>query len=125
MSETLDNFIRPPFQDPVCENKSFIRLERSSLRYYLDDACLKLHRTDGPAVIHNNGCIEYWNFGQLHNISGPAIRTPIGTEVYYLFGRRLDHKKWLYWKERYSLDNSDTNSVIKVHENNWKAGSSN
>lgn len=107
MSKTPDNFLRPPFQDPVCENKCFIRLEHSSLRYYLDDTCLKLHRTDGPAVIYNNGCVEYWNFGQLHNISGPAIKTPIGTKVYYLFGRRLDYKKWLYWRGKYSLDNSE------------------
>ena len=117
MSKTPDNFLRPTENQLVADSDLFVRLEHSSLRYYLDDTCRKLHRTDGPAVIYNNGCIEYWNQGQLHKISGPAIETDSGKKIYYLYGRRLTYEQWLSAKRRYSLDKDSENSVIKVHEN--------
>ena len=33
----------------------------------------KLHREDGPAVIHRDGTQEYWLNGKRHRIAGPAI----------------------------------------------------
>ena len=122
MAKTPDNFLRSRvIVNPVLDEELFIRLEHSSLRYYMDDSCEKLHRTEGPAVMHNNGSIEYWNHGQLHNIDGPAIETKIGKKVYYLFGRRLTEEKWLSAKQKYFLDKQPENSVIKPHENNGDA----
>lgn len=119
MPKTPDNFLRSPaILKPVVDEDLFVRLEYASLRYYMDDSCQKLHRTEGPAVIHNNGTVEYWNRGQLHRVEGPAIETKMGSEVYYLFGRRLTHEKWIYTKLKYNLDKQPENSVIKVHENN-------
>jgi hypothetical protein len=118
MAKTPDMNPQLPLKNPISEGDLFIRLEYSSLRYYMDDSCEKLHRNEGPAVIHNNGCLEYWNQGQLHNISGPAIETVKGKSVYYLFGRRFTYENWLLAKKQYLLDNNIFNSVIKVHENN-------
>ncbi len=104
MAKTPDLFPRRPMEQLTNDDNLFIRLEHSSLRYYLDDQCEKLHRESGPAVIHNNGCVEYWRLGQLHNISGPAIQTNSGKKVYYLYGRRLSYEKWIQSKQKYSLD---------------------
>jgi len=117
MSKTPDNFLRPPEEEIISDDDLFIRLDYSSTKYYLDDSCKKLHRNYGPAVIYNNGSVEYWRQGQLHNISGPAIETSRGKKVYYLYGRRLTHKHWFLFKQRYSLDKGSENSVIRVHEN--------
>lgn len=122
--KTPDNFLRPPSNPrPVSDEDLFVRLEYSSLRYYMDDSFLKLHRTQGPAVIHDNGSTEYWNQGQLHRVDGPAIQTVKGKSVYYLFGRRLSYEKWVFLKKRYSLDKRSETSVIKVHENNGETRS--
>ena len=118
MAKTPDINPQLLLKNQIPEEDLFIRLEHSSLRYYMDDSCKNLHRNEGPAVIHNNGCLEYWNQGQLHNISGPAIQTVKGKTVYYLFGRRLTYENWLLAKKKYLLDNNILNSVIKVHENN-------
>jgi hypothetical protein len=117
MSKTPDNFLRPPEEEIISDDDLFIRLDYSSTKYYLDDSCKKLHRNHGPAVIYNNGSVEYWRQGQLHNISGPAIETSRGKKVYYLYGRRLTHENWLLFKHKYSLDKDPENSVIRVHEN--------
>lgn len=46
-----------------------------------------LHRENGPARIHSNGCCEYMTFGVLHRLDGPAI---IGEDrrEYYVNGKR-------------------------------------
>ena len=124
MAKTPDNFLRPPSNlKPIADEDLFIRLEYASLRYYIDDLCLRLHRTEGPAVIHDNGSIEYWNQGQLHRVDGPAIQTTQGKKVYYLFGRRLPYEKWVRAKQNYDLDYSLKTGVIKVHENNGETRS--
>ena len=124
MAKTPDNFLRPPInQIPIEDSDLYIRLERDSLRYYTDNTCETLHRMSGPAVLFDNGTIEYWNQGQLHNISGPSVETALGMQVYYLFGRRLTYEKWLDLKKKYSLDKVSETSVIKVHENNGETRS--
>ena len=117
MSKTPDNFLRPPEEEITSDDDLFVKLEYSCIKYYLDDSCEKLHKNHGPAVIYNNGSVEYWRQGQLHNISGPAIETSRGKKVYYLYGRRLTHENWLLFKHKYSLDKDPENSVIRVHEN--------
>jgi len=117
MNKTPDNFLRPPEEEITSDHDLFVKLEYSCIKYYLDDSCEKLHKNHGPAVIYNNGSVEYWRQGQLHNISGPAIETSRGKKVYYLYGRRLTHENWLLFKHKYSLDKDPENSVIRVHEN--------
>lgn len=124
MIKTPDHFLRPSVnQSPIEDSDLYIRLEAFSLRYYTDNTCKTLHRMAGPAVIFDNGTIEYWNQGQLHNISGPSIETALGKQVYYLFGRRLSYNKWVDLKKKYSLDKASETSVIKVHENNGNSKS--
>lgn len=65
-------------------------------RYYLD---YYLHRTNGPAVIWENGDREWYLNGKLHRTDGPAIENGCnGTlqNMWYLNGIKLseeDHKK--------------------------------
>ena len=33
----------------------------------------EFHREDGPAVIYNNGIVEWWWNGMRHRLDGPAI----------------------------------------------------
>lgn len=123
MAKTPDNFLSPLREKPIFDKELFIRMERSSLRHYTDSSCQALHRLGAPAVIHDNGCVEYWNNGLLHNASGPAIETLAGKQVYYLFGRRLVYRKWIELKKRYSLGTELENSVINAYEDNRKADS--
>ena len=44
----------------------------------------KLHRTDGPAVIHPNGHKEWWINDKLHREDGPAWIHPNGAEEWWL-----------------------------------------
>ena len=33
----------------------------------------RLHRYDGPAVIHSNGDTEWFQYGKRHRLNGPAV----------------------------------------------------
>ena len=44
----------------------------------------KLHRTDGPAVIHTNGTEVYYKNGKTHRVNGPAVIHPDGTKEYWV-----------------------------------------
>ena len=46
----------------------------------------KLHRTDGPAIIHPNGTQSWWINGNLHREFGPAVIYPNGSKQWYLNG---------------------------------------
>ena len=48
----------------------------------------RLHRTDGPAVIHPNGDQEWWVNGQRHRTAGPAYIGADGTQEWLVNGRR-------------------------------------
>jgi len=60
-----------------------------SERWYLNG---RLHRTDGPAVVHRGGHSEWWVHGRRHRTDGPAISYPDGAERWYLNGKlhRID-----------------------------------
>jgi hypothetical protein len=62
-----------------------IRVLAGSQYYYLNG---KLHRVDGPAIIHPNGFQYYYLNGKRHRVNGPAVIWPDGTEEYYLNGKR-------------------------------------
>jgi len=45
------------------------------------------HRVDGPAVEHPNGDFDWWLNGELHRTDGPAVIREDGTKKWYLNGR--------------------------------------
>jgi hypothetical protein len=54
--------------------------------WYIDN---KLHRTDGPAFIHANGTQWWYINGKLHRTDGPAIIRADGTQEWYLYGKQM------------------------------------
>lgn len=75
----------------------------------------KLHRLDGPAVIHLNGDMEWWINGLLHRENGPAIICKDGREEWRVNGKRhrLDGpaitypnglKEWFLENKHHRLD---------------------
>ena len=52
--------------------------------YWIDD---KKHREDGPAVIYSNGDIEYRIEGKLHREDGPAVIYANGGVEYWIEGK--------------------------------------
>lgn len=99
------------------ENDAFMRVDFDGVRYFKDINRTIKHRKGKPAVILNNGCEEYWDHGRLHNLEGPAITTKNGKQVYYLGGRRLNHRQWLEAKNKLSFT-EDLISVNSTHEDN-------
>ena len=55
-------------------------------RYYTSEN--KLHREDGPAVIWEEGCLEWWINGLRHREDGPAIVYSDGGEEWFHTGKR-------------------------------------
>jgi hypothetical protein len=79
----------------------------------------KLHREDGPAIIHPDGTQEWWLNGKLHREDGPAVIDPDGTQYWYLNGKshREDGPTVIYpdgRQEWYLNDKNITNIV-----SNW------
>ena len=48
----------------------------------------RLHRTDGPALVHASGTREWWQHGLLHRTDGPAIEYADGRLAHWVHGRR-------------------------------------
>jgi hypothetical protein len=64
------------------------------------------HRKDGPALVYNNGQLEYWQNGVRHREpkEGPAVVFPNGNGDYWVYGRRLKDfcqrllgSRWFRW----------------------------
>lgn len=58
-------------------------LEHKACIWYLNG---KIHRDDGPAIIHHTGSKFWWVNGKCHKLSGPASVWSGGTTVYYIHG---------------------------------------
>ena len=56
-----------------------------SILYYKDG---KLHRDDGPAVIHPDGSEKWIRDDNFHREDGPAIIHPSGYERWFMDGER-------------------------------------
>ena len=52
-------------------------------QYWLSDEN-RLHREDGPAVIHLNGTEEWFVHGKRHRVGGPAVFGPDGNVLWFL-----------------------------------------
>jgi len=75
-----------------------------------------LHRENGPATIRKNGVNEWFYYGKLHRIGGPAVYNTNNNEYYeyYEFGKlhRMDgpaichgkHKEWYVADKLHRLD---------------------
>ena len=48
----------------------------------------ELHREDGPAIIHDDGTEAWYQNGALHRVGGPAVIHPNGDEYWYQNGKR-------------------------------------
>ena len=74
-------------------------------RWWLDD---KLHRLDGPAVVHSNGTIAWCANGACHRLDGPAIVRINGDKEWYKNGmlHRTDGPALVYrtYKEYHLYD---------------------
>ena len=53
------------------------------------NAANQLHRDGGPAVVYEDGHVEWWRHDQRHRTDGPAIVWNDGDEWWYNNGRRL------------------------------------
>jgi len=47
----------------------------------------KLHRDDGPAVVHADGTQTWYRDGKLHRDDGPAIISADGSQSWYRDGK--------------------------------------
>ena len=74
----------------------------------------ELHRLDGPAVIYDNGEIQWWVDGKLHRLDGPAIEQTNGQKEWWVDGElhrsngpaieRNDYRKWYVNGKLHRLD---------------------
>lgn len=63
----------------------------------------KLHRKDGPAVISDNGDIQWYFNNEQHRLDGPAGIYPFdNTIVFYIFGIKYDETN--YWNHPLVLE---------------------
>ena len=46
----------------------------------------QLHRTGGPAAIHHNGTVAWYQNGELHREDGPAVVRADGSKAWYQQG---------------------------------------
>jgi hypothetical protein len=83
-------------------------IDQYGSEYWYDDNH-KLHRDDGPALIHFTG-IEYWyNHGSLHRLNGPAIISkPNG-----------DYLGEYYWYQYDQLHRLDGPAVDLINSKQW------
>ena len=61
-----------------------------------------IHREDGPAVIYDDGSVEYWQHGRLHRIGGPAIDYPDTFRKWYQDNNLYNNsREW--WVDNYRI----------------------
>ena len=60
----------------------------------------EIHRLDGPAIIREDGTMEWWKNGILHREDGPAIIYPNGNMEWYSNGFKCDFEKWCIWRKK-------------------------
>ena len=58
------------------------------------------HRTDGPAVVGEDGIKSWFVNGQFHRLNGPAVEYSNGENAWYVHGEFLgfdDEGFWALW----------------------------
>ena len=66
--------------------KQYISETYGNKFYYKDPAKTILHRVDGPAVEHTDGCKAWYQNGVRHRLDGPAVEYGNGGGVYFVDG---------------------------------------
>jgi hypothetical protein len=62
------------------------------------------HRTDGPAVEHNNGNKWWYINGQIHRTDGPAIEYNDGTKSWVINGKKhREDGPAIEWSDGYKM----------------------
>ena len=59
------------------------------------------HRTNGPAIIWNNGDKQWYVNGKCHRINGPAVELANGTKAWWIDGCPYDEQD--YWQAIYIM----------------------
>jgi len=75
-------------------NYNHIQNTSISTTYWLNDLC---HRTDGPAYI-TEAVKEWFQYGSLHRLDGPAVEWNNGDEEWWIRGvkyTKIQHKKYI------------------------------
>ena len=54
----------------------------------------KIHREDGPAIILPSGSEMWYQNGQLHREDGPAVIWSDGEKEWWIEGKRYSFQKW-------------------------------
>jgi hypothetical protein len=75
----------------------------------------KYHRTDGPAIIWENGLQEWYNNGVLHREDGPAVIYPDRYQGWCINGRRYYTNK--EFQEAASLSDEDMLLMVLKYGN--------
>ena len=61
----------------------FVSEEGGSTRWYKDANGTIPHRTNGPAVEHDNGSKFWYQYGKLHRTDGPSAEWCDGTKIWH------------------------------------------
>ena len=70
------------------DKEQYIQKDRSETRYYSDEKMTVLHRSDGPAILHESGYKCWYHYGELHREDGPAIEGAHGYNYWFQYGKR-------------------------------------
>ena len=70
------------------DKEQYIKKDRSETRYYSDEKMTVLHRSDGPAIMHESGYKCWYLNGELHREDGPAIEGAHGYNYWFQYGKR-------------------------------------
>jgi hypothetical protein len=80
-------------------NEFVILKENAGYRYYIDEYGIKfwllhnsLHREDGPAIEHEDGCTWYLH-GKKHRVDGPAVIN-VRWKRWFLNGKEYTYENW-------------------------------
>ena len=66
-------------------------MKKNIMKEYRNDKG-QYHRTDGPAVIYNNGTKVWYKDGKKHRINGPAFIWPNGTKSWWIEGENYTER---------------------------------
>jgi len=64
----------------------------------------KLHRTNGPARIWDNGTKSWFINGSLHREHGPAVILSNGTKYWFINGKQLSENEFNQYILKHNLE---------------------
>jgi hypothetical protein len=73
------------------EHGPAIVYEDGTLEWFLNGI---RHRADGPAIEYTNGRRDWYQNGQLHRLDGPAVEYSDGYCAWFIDGKALTEAEW-------------------------------